>query len=263
MSRMRILVTNDDGIRAAGIAALQAALRPLGEVWVVAPDREQSASSHALTLSDPLRIQPIGERMFSVSGTPTDCVLLAIRGVRGVMEPRPDLVVSGINHGPNMGDDVTYSGTVAAAVEGSLLGCPAIAFSNTAWSPQHLDASAEVARRIVAQAQARPLSDRMLLNVNIPDRDSGEIRGLRATHLGQRVYRDEIIAKTDPRGKAYYWIGGDPPVWAPDETSDFAATSDGYVSVTPLRVDWTDGGAVEGVRDWLGQRSDASVPAPE
>ena len=134
---MRILLTNDDGVRARGIELLRAALRPLGEVWVVAPDREQSACSHALTLNDPLRVQRLEERIFTVSGTPTDCVLLAIRGVVGVMEPRPDLVVAGINHGPNLGDDVTYSGTVAAAMEGSLLGLPGVAFSNAAWMPKH------------------------------------------------------------------------------------------------------------------------------
>lgn len=260
---MRILLTNDDGIRAAGLAALHAALRPLAEVWVVAPEREQSASSHALTLSDPLRVQNTGERMFTVSGTPTDCVLLSVRGVRGVMEPQPDLIVAGINHGPNMGDDVTYSGTVAAAIEGSLLGLPAIAFSNTAWAPQHLDASAALARRVVEHLQAQPLPGRTLLNVNIPDRPRAEIRGFRATHLGKRVYKDEIIAKTDPRGKSYYWIGGDPPIWEPDEESDFAATADGYVSLTPLRVDWTDGRSMDQLRRWLDLRADFAVSSNE
>jgi len=248
---MRILLTNDDGIQAQGLAALLRALGPLGEVWVVAPEREQSASSHALTLSDPLRVRQIDERRFAVSGTPTDCVLLSVRGIRGVLEPRPELVVAGINHGPNMGDDVTYSGTVAAAIEGRLLGVPAIAFSNTAWLPHHMDASAEIARRLVARSLQDPLPPGSLLNVNIPDLPLDDIQGTAVTHLGKRVYRDEIIAQTDPRGKPYYWIGGDPPVWEPDPASDFGATSAGWVSITPLHLEWTDHGAAARLRDWV------------
>jgi 5'-nucleotidase len=249
---MRILLTNDDGIRADGLAALQRALAPLGEVWVVAPDREQSAASHALTLSEPLRVHQIDERVYSVSGTPTDCVLVSVRGIAGVMEPRPELVVAGINHGPNMGDDVTYSGTVAAAIEGSLLGLPAIAFSNNAWTPKQLDDSAEICRRIVVRALRNSIPKGALLNVNIPDLPLEKIRGIRITHLGKRVYKDEIIAKVDPRGKPYYWIGGDPPVWEPDEGSDFGAVSSGSVSITPLHMDWTDYQAADVLRAWIG-----------
>ena len=247
---MRILLTNDDGIRAAGLAALREALQGLGEVWVVAPDREQSAASHALTLHDPLRVIQHGEREFSVSGTPTDCVLAAVRGVQGFLEPHPDLVVSGINHGPNMGDDVTYSGTVAAAFEGRLLGLPGVAFSNITWKPAHLADSAKVAAGLIEALIARKLPRETLLNVNIPDLPLAEIRGYRWTHLGVRVYRDEIVAKVDPRGRSYYWIGGDPPVWEPDDQSDFGAISAGYASITPLQTDWTDRAALQMLKDW-------------
>jgi 5'-nucleotidase len=248
---MRILLTNDDGVRAHGLAELKSALASLGEVWVVAPEREQSATSHSLTLNDPLRVIQLEERVFSISGTPTDCVLLAVRGIRSVMEPHPDLVVAGINHGPNMGDDVTYSGTVAAAIEGRLLGLPAVAFSNAAWRPEHLAASAEVARRILPALVAHPeVLGETLLNVNIPDSPLEAIRGVRVTHLGKRIYRDEIIAKTDPRGRHYYWIGGDPPIWEHDAESDFGAVSEGYVSITPLRTDWTSHETLELLRVW-------------
>lgn len=237
---MRILITNDDGVNARGLQALRVAFESRGEVWVVAPDREQSAASHALTLRDPLRVTEVEERVFSVSGTPTDCVLMAVRGVAGVMEPKPDLILSGINHGPNMGDDVTYSGTVAAALEGRLLGVPAIAFSNIEWHPKHLEASARWARELVDRLVDRGLPGDLLLNVNLPDLVFENILGWKATKLGLRVYRDEIISQVDPRGRAYFWIGGDPPVWEQDEHSDFGAVSSGYVSVTPLQKDWTD-----------------------
>lgn len=258
---MRILITNDDGVRAPGLAALREALEGVGELWVVAPDREQSAASHALTLIDPLRIHLLTERTYSVSGTPTDCVLVSVRGIQGIMEPRPNLVLAGINHGPNMGHDVTYSGTVAAAIEGNLLGLPAMAFSNTSWAPKHLGASAEICRRLVVRTLENPLPHPMLLNVNIPDLPLEQIRGLRVTHLGKRVYKDEIIAKFDPRGRPYYWIGGEPPVWDPDEDSDFGATEEGFVSITPLHVDWTDFRGIEVLRTWLEVREPTIRPA--
>jgi 5'-nucleotidase len=254
---MRILLTNDDGVNARGLQALRVALQDVGEVWIVAPDREQSAASHALTLRDPLRLERIDERVFSVSGTPTDCVLMAVRGIEGVLEPRPDLILSGINHGPNMGDDVTYSGTVAAALEGRLLGVPAIAFSNVHWHPKHLDASARWARELVLRLAGDGLPPDLLLNVNVPDLEFEEIRGWKATKLGLRVYRDEIISQVDPRGRAYFWIGGDPPVWEQDDDSDFGAVSSGYVSVTPLQKDWTDR---EGLRELRRLEGSATHP---
>ncbi len=237
---MKILLTNDDGIHASGLKFLRESLDELGEIWTVAPDTEQSAVSHALTLRDPLRLIEHGPRTFSVTGTPTDCVLMAVRGVPGILEPKPDLVVSGINHGPNMGDDVTYSGTVAGAFEGRLLGLPAVAFSNQAWRPKNLDASARYARDIVQQLIDCGLPDDSLLNVNFPDLPFEQLKGLRVTKLGYRAYRDEIVAKVDPRGRKYYWIGGDPPTWEDDDNSDFSAVSAGYVSMTPLQTDWTD-----------------------
>jgi len=242
---MRILLTNDDGVRAVGLERLGSALAPLGEVWIVAPEAEQSACSHALTLNEPLRVHRLDERVFTVSGTPTDCVLLAVRGIGGVMEPRPELVVAGINHGPNLGDDVIYSGTVAAAMEGALLGLPALAFSNTAWLPRQLDASAAIAARLAARLIARGLSSPLLLNVNLPDLPAEAIAGLRVTRLGRRIYRDVVVPATDPRGRPYYWIGGEPPTWEPDPRSDFAAIHDGCISITPLRTDWTAVEALE------------------
>jgi len=250
MLPMRILLTNDDGVRARGLAVMREALADLGEVWVVAPEREQSATSHSLTLNDPLRVQQLEERVFSVSGTPTDCVLLAVRGIAGVLEPRPEMVVSGINHGPNMGDDVTYSGTVAAAIEGRLLGLPAIAFSNAAWRPEHLADSARAARSIVPLVARNALPAETLINVNLPDLPLERLRGARVTHLGKRIYRDEIIAMTDPRGRGYYWIGGDPPIWEHDEASDFWAVAEGFVSITPLRIDWTSHETLAPLRAW-------------
>ena len=247
---MNILLTNDDGIDAVGLATLRRALEGFGDLWVVAPEREQSAASHALTLLDPLRVRRLGERVFTVSGTPTDCVLVAVRGIHGLMEPKPDLVISGINQGPNMGDDVTYSGTVAAAIEGRLLGLPALAFSNAAWHPEQWDASAEVVRRILKLFLGDPRLSDALVNVNIPDLPLEGILGVCVTHLGKRRYRDEIEARTDPRGRMYYWIGGEPPVWEPDPLSDFGAVSSGYVSVTPLRMDWTARDAFELFAPW-------------
>ncbi len=241
MAPLLILVTNDDGVRAAGLESLRQALAPLGRVVCVAPDREQSCSSHALTLHHPLRMTTLGPDLHSVDGTPTDCVLLA---VHHVLERRPDLVVSGINHGPNLGDDVNYSGTVAAAVEARRLGLPAIAASLGREEGRDF----EHAGLLVAQLVARLFEDRangsdLLLNVNIPGKPKAEIQGYAITRLGRRIYRDVIVAKTDPHGRPYYWIGGETPIWergAGDEATDFAAIEAGRVSITPLRLDRTD-----------------------
>lgn len=258
-----ILVTNDDGIEAAGLDSLAKALEEMGTVWVVAPDREQSAASHALTLNRPLRLRRHGPRTFSVDGTPTDCVLLAMKGIPGELEPCPDLVVSGINHGPNMGDDVTYSGTVSAAIEGRLLGRPSIAVSLASWRPEHFETAARVARGIARTALSKGLPGRTLLNVNVPDRPFSEIRGVKITKLGNRVYRDAVIQKTDPRGKPYYWIGGEVPDWEEDEQSDFHAVAQGYVSVTPIHLDLTDFRAVVdmGAWEWGGVFEGSAPPA--
>lgn len=234
---MDILVTNDDGIHAEGLRVLAEAVRPLGNVTIVAPDREQSATSHSLTLHRPLRIRTIADGILTVDGTPTDCVLV---GVHGFLKRKPDLVVSGINHGPNMGNDVFYSGTVAAASEGAFLGIPSIAISLSTWDATRFAAAGRIARRLVADLMERGIPPGRCVNVNIPPGPLESIKGVRVTRLGTRVFRDTIVEKTDPRGKRYYWIGGEDPTWSHDEASDFAAVSEGYVSVTPLRFVLTD-----------------------
>ena len=234
---LEILVSNDDGIHAEGLRVLASALAPLGHVTIIAPDREQSATSHSLTLHRPLRIRKIADDILSVDGTPTDCVLL---GVHGFLERRPALIVSGINHGPNMGNDVLYSGTVAAASEGAFLGIPSIAFSLATWEAASFDAAGRVAHDLVRALLARKLPAGACLNVNVPALPYEGIRGLRVARLGRRVFRDVIVEKRDPRGKSYYWIGGEDPTWDLDEASDFHAVSEGYVSVTPLSFELTD-----------------------
>jgi len=245
---MEILVTNDDGIHADGLRALAKALRPLGNVTVIAPDREQSAASHALTLHRPLRIKKVEEGVLSVDGTPTDCVLL---GVHGFMKSRrPDLVVSGINHGPNMGNDTSYSGTVAAAVEGTFLGIPSVAVSLATWEEADFEAAGGVAHDLVKTFLAHGIRPGMCISVNIPPIPRASMKGVRVTRLGKRVFRDVIVEKTDPRGKLYYWIGGEDPTWEKDERSDFNAVDEGYVSVTPLLLELTDYRAIVEMEAW-------------
>ena len=232
-----ILASNDDGIHAEGLRTLVAALKPLGEVTVIAPDREQSATSHSLTLHRPLRVRSTADGILSVDGTPTDCVLL---GVHGFLKRPPALVVSGINHGPNMGNDVLYSGTVAAASEGAFLGIPSIAFSLASWDSRDFSAAGRVAHDLVKRLLGRGIPRGMCLNVNIPPLPYEKLRGMKVARLGKRVFRDVIVEKKDPRGKTYYWIGGEDPTWEQDEASDFHAVSEGYVSVTPLTFELTD-----------------------
>jgi 5'-nucleotidase len=244
---LNILLTNDDGIQARGLTALRNCLAPLGRLFVVAPDREQSAASHALTLSRPLRIQRIGEGLFSVDGTPTDCVLLA---VNGLLPERPDLVVSGINHGPNLGGDVTYSGTVAGAFEGAMLGIPSIAVSLASRNDHHFEAAEELLPELVRATLRHGIPDRCVLNVNFPPRSRSEIRGVKITRLGKRLYQDVMVERVDPRGKAYYWIGGAEPGWEPEENTDFAAVEAGMISVTPLILDFTDYRSIVEMEAW-------------
>jgi 5'-nucleotidase len=242
-----ILVTNDDGIRAEGLRCLRRALSPLGRVIVVAPERQQSGASHALTLSNPLRSNTIEKDVIAVDGTPTDCVLLAMRGL---LEDRPMLLVSGINHGPNLGDDVTYSGTVAAAFEGTLLGLPSIAMSVSSWEECRFEAAERFAGIVAAQVLEHGLPEGTLLNVNVPSIPPEKIAGVKVTKLGKRVYRDAVVRKTDPRGRAYYWIGGQPPIWQSGEDTDFGAIEQGMISVTPLQLDLTDYKSMDRVRVW-------------
>ncbi len=241
----RILVSNDDGVHAPGLRALAEALSPLGEVSVMAPLTEQSATSHALTLHHPLRIKDLGNRTYGVEGTPTDCVLLAVREFLGA---RPDLVVSGVNHGPNMGEDVIYSGTVAAAMEGALLGVPSMAVSLTSWKHPEPAVAASIAAELARVLLDADPPSRFLVNVNVPPLAREEIRGIRVTRLGTRVYNDAIVKKVDPRGRDYYWIGGAAPTWEAGSDTDFAAVEEGYVSLTPLLLDITDARGFEYLR---------------
>lgn len=244
---MHILVTNDDGIHSPALLQLRKHLLPYGRVTIIAPDRNQSATSQSLTLHRPLRIHTLEPDVYSVDGTPTDCVLIAFHGK--LVEP-PDFVVSGINHGPNMGEDVFYSGTVAAAIEGVLQGVPAIAASLATRQATDFAEPAASVGRIMRQVLERGVPPRMLLNVNYPFRPFSEMRGLQLTRLGSRVYEDTLVKKVDPRGKDYYWIGGEDPVWHPQPGTDFQAVHDGMISVTPMRLDLTDPDAIAGMASW-------------
>lgn len=240
---MRVLLSNDDGVHAAGLAALAAAF-PLDEVWVVAPDREQSASSHAISLHRPLRIVQVGERSFSVDGTPTDAVYLALNHV--MKGRRPDLVVSGVNHGPNLGNDVLYSGTVAAAMEGALLGVSAIAVSLAARPPHDFRHAAAFAAALAHTLAAAPAGPPTLWNVNVP---AGPVTGWRLARLGQRTYGNEVVEKTDPRGRSYFWIGGDASHGDIPLSDCNTVFDEGLVSVTPLHLDLTDDRRLAAMRD--------------
>ncbi|MFY9557464.1 MAG: 5'/3'-nucleotidase SurE [Blastocatellia bacterium] len=242
-----ILVTNDDGIHSAGIIALAEALRAVGEVWVVAPAHEMSAASHSLTLTRPLRIEKIDDYHFSVDGTPTDCVTLAMNHL--LKDGLPDIVVSGINKGGNLGEDVSYSGTVAGALEASIYGLPGIAVSlvqrtNFDFGPAARFAT-ELARRVLGDGLPRGT----LLNVNVPP---GPVRGLRVTRQGTKNIRPNIIEGTDPRQRKYYWIGEESLTWNEEAGTDYEALGHGLVSITPLRTDLTDYRVLEEFksRDW-------------
>ena len=243
---MHILVTNDDGIQSAALQQLRSRLSAFGRVSVVAPDRNQSATSQALTLHRPLRIHALGDDTWSVDGTPADCVLVAFHGK---LMDKPTLVVSGINHGPNMGEDVFYSGTVAAAIEGSLQGVPALAASLVTRQPTDFAEPAQMVADLLRQLLERGLPERLLLNVNFPFRPRAELAGLQITRLGSRVYEDTLVRKVDPRGRDYYWIGGEDPVWRPEPGTDFHAAHSGFVSVTPMHLDLTDAHAVQSLRE--------------
>lgn len=233
-----ILVCNDDGIQSEGLTALADAVRAHGRVVVVAPDREQSAVSHSLTLHRPLRIDEVGVDRYTVDGTPTDCVNL---GINAILKARPALVVSGINKGANLGDDVTYSGTVSAAMEGTLLGVPSIAVSQIGRGPYDFTIAAEFAARLVARLLAEPMPPDTLLNVNVPRFTNGETpAGVALTRMGKRRYGDAIVEKVDPRGRKYYWIGGEELAFEEAEGTDFHACSRGQISVTPIHLDLTN-----------------------
>ncbi len=239
-----ILVTNDDGTHSPGLKALAEGLNRTGEVYVIAPDRERSAAGHSLTLHKPLRATEVSPRWYVVDGTPTDCVTL---GVMGMFKEKPHLVVSGINLGANLGDDITYSGTVSAAFEATLLGIHAFAISAVDSVRQDLEAAAAFAAQLAALVLDRGLPPDTLLNVNVP---AGQISGVAVTRQGKRTYNEVIVEKIDPRGKTYYWIGGGEPTWERPGGTDYEAVVQGKISITPLHLDLTNYAATEILKDW-------------
>lgn len=244
---IRILLSNDDGISAPGIQTLASALRGFAQVQIVAPDRNRSGASNALTLDSALRITTLSNGDIAVQQrTPTDCVYL---GVNALMRPRPDIVVSGINAGPNLGDDVIYSGTVAAAMEGRHLGYPALAVSLN--GHQHYDTAAAVTCRLLRALQRKPLRTGKILNINVPDLPLAEIKGIRVTRCGSRHPAEQVFCQQDPRGQDLYWIGPPGEKYDAGPDTDFAAVEQGYVSITPLQVDLTAYMAQEVVESWL------------
>jgi 5'-nucleotidase len=243
--RKYILLTNDDGITAPGIQILRDTVARVWDCVSVAPDSEQSAQSHALTLTRPLRVKEIGEGVMSVDGTPTDCVMLALRGL---LERRPDLVISGINSGANLGDDVIYSGTVAGAAEATILGVPAISVSIVEPDKTDITWAAEIALKVAGAVLEKSLPEGVFLNVNIPPEWTG--KRFEITCLGTRSYRDVITRKLDPRGRPYYWIGGQMEAWKGTGKSDFAAIDRGNISVTPLHLDMTATHVIAEMESW-------------
>jgi 5'-nucleotidase len=244
---VNILVTNDDGISSPGLAALARAMRRLGDVWVVAPDRERNAVGHALTLHKPLRITRVDRQVFSINGTPTDCVNLALKKL---MPRAPKLVISGINRGVNLGDDVTYSGTVSAALEGTIMGIPSIAVSQEGDEEFQFDAAAAYAARIARIVLKHGLPEETLLNVNVPNRPLKSIKGATFAPLSRRRFDDPIVEKRDPRGRKYYWIAGTRQSWSRHTNSDYDAVRRGRVAITPIHLDVTHHAALDLLRHW-------------
>ncbi len=245
---MHILLSNDDGYSAPGLIALANALKGLADITVVAPERNRSGASNSLTLDRPLRATTTDSGFIKVDGTPTDCVHLAITGL---LDREPDMVFAGINHGANMGDDVIYSGTVAAATEGRFLGLPAIAISLAGVVPSHFDTAAQVAVTLFGQIRRHPLPADTILNVNVPDVPMAEIKGFQATRLGQRHKAEAVIRSSDPRGREIFWVGLAGPEQDAGPGTDFHALRHNFVSVTPLQIDLTRYETLERLADWL------------
>jgi 5'-nucleotidase len=242
-----ILVTNDDGINSPGLKALAKAMKSLGEVYIIAPDRERSAVGHSLTLHHPLRMEKIDSHTFVVDGTPTDCVML---GILGFLKTKPHLVASGINRGPNLGDDITYSGTVSAAFEGTLLGVPSFAISLVNRRESNFNVGVEFAKKVGKEILRKGLPPDTLLNINIPAVTRKEIRGVQIVRQGKRIYKDQIIEKIDPRGRRYYWIGGAEPAYKKESRTDFYAIEHNYISITPIHLDLTNHKAMNQIKKW-------------
>ena len=247
---MHFLLSNDDGYQAEGLEQLATAVAALGRVTVVAPDRDRSGASNSLTLDNPIRPLQAPNGVIYVNGTPTDCVHLAITGL---LDNDPDMVISGINHGANLGDDVLYSGTVAAAMEGRFLGVPGMAVSLAGENPVHYETAVQVVMQLIANLQKRPLSTDLLLNVNIPDRAPADLQGMEITRLGHRHKSEPALRTKDPRGRDVFWVG---PVGSEEDAgpgTDFYAVRNGYVSITPMQVDLTRYGSMDTLAAWLSE----------
>ena len=247
---MKILISNDDGVHAPGLSILAKALAQIAEITIVAPDRDRSGASNSLTLQHPLRLRRLDEGIISVQGTPTDCVHLALTGLLSE-DKMPDMVVSGINAGSNLGDDVFYSGTVAAAMEGRFLGIPAIAFSIVGGEPMYYSTAAEVAKRLVTLLYEKPIPAKTILNVNIPDVAFDDLKGYQVTRLGTRHNADKMMPSKDPRGHTIYWIGSSGKEDDAGKGTDVYAVSQQQVSITPLQLDLTHHSAREQIEDWI------------
>lgn len=245
---MRILLSNDDGYFAAGILALAEALKDLAEIVVVAPERNRSGASNSLTLDRPLLLKKAANGFYFVNGTPTDCVHLA---VTGMLDPLPDMVVSGINLGANMGDDTIYSGTVAAATEGFLLGIPSIAISLTSPEGKYFETAGRVARELVERFIQEPIPQPVLLNVNVPDRPYEELGGIEVTRLGKRHKAEPVVKMQSPRNETVYWVGAAGAAQDAGPGTDFHAVERGVVSVTPLQIDLTHNAQLQTIRTWM------------
>lgn len=247
---MKILVSNDDGVNAPGIKVLAKALGNVGDISVVAPDRDRSAASHSLTLESPLRVHALENGFISVNGTPTDCVHLALTSL---LDSHPDMVVSGINAGSNLGDDVLYSGTVAAAIEGRFLGYPTIAISLAGNGDlSHYETAGICAQKMVHHLMQHPLKKEIILNVNVPDLPLDDIKGFKVTRLGARHRAESMLKEKDPRGKTIYWVGAVGEGEDAGPGTDFDAVAQGYVSITPLKVDLTDYDQMSAIEEWFG-----------
>lgn len=245
---MRILVSNDDGYFAPGIEALAATLAQIADVTVVAPERDRSGASNSLTLDRPLILRRAVNGFYFVNGTPTDCVHLA---VTGMLDDQPDMVVSGINHGANMGDDTIYSGTVAAATEGHLLGIPSLALSISSRAAAHLSTAAQIALEVVRRFQQRSFPEPLLLNINIPDLAPSELKGMRITRLGKRHKAEGVVKEVNPRGETVYWVGAAGQAQDAGEGTDFHAVAHGFVSITPLQIDLTHTAQLSRLAGWF------------
>lgn len=244
---MKILITNDDGIYSPSLEILRKYLRKLGDVIVIVPDRERSTVSHALTLHNPLRVSKVKRGVFITNGTPSDCINI---GILEILKRKPDLVVSGINSGPNLGDDITYSGTVAASIESAIRGIPSFAISVASFKNCKFNTAAKFAFVLAKYLFKNRLPYKTFLNVNVPNVDIKNINGVEITRQGNRIYKEKLIKRTDPRGRTYYWIGGDEPSAKLEEGTDFTAIAQNKISVTPVQLDLTDYKLIDKLRKW-------------